>query len=72
MSRNTQNRSKWPEIFSKWNKNTLDKIFEVATYITGYKKNINQETLILAAKKQLKGRYDQEKREGEGKVDTYV
>ena len=26
MSRNTRNRPKWPEIFSKWNKNTLDKI----------------------------------------------
>ena len=29
--RNTQNRLKWSEIFSKWNRNTLDKIPGVAT-----------------------------------------
>ena len=28
---NTRNRLKWPEIFSKWNRNTLDKIPRVAT-----------------------------------------
>ena len=30
-SRNTRNRPKWPEIFSKWNRNTLDKTSGVAT-----------------------------------------
>ena len=29
-SRNTRNRSKWPKKFSKWNRNTLDKIPGVA------------------------------------------
>ena len=44
MSRNTRNKLKWPEIFSKWNRNTLDKIPGVATvfrplrhiYLIGY------------------------------------
>ena len=36
MSRNTWNRQKWPEIFSKWNKNTLDKIPRVATAWMNY------------------------------------
>ena len=31
MSRNTRYKPKWPEIFSKWNRNTLDKILRVVT-----------------------------------------
>ena len=34
--RNTRNKPKWPEIFSKWNRNTQDKILGVATANVGW------------------------------------
>ena len=42
--RNTRNRLKWPKIFSKWNRNTLDKIYRVTLRLwRDFPKNTNKQ-----------------------------